>query len=66
MKSTTNQELFTEITSEEAASVNGGWFWLAVTGVATVYGVLPDAQKQKVNRAFSKFGQALFQPVKVY
>ncbi|OYE04378.1 hypothetical protein [Nostoc sp. 'Peltigera membranacea cyanobiont' 232] len=58
--------LFTEITSEESASINGGWFWVAVTGMATVYGVLRDAQKQKVNRAFSKLGQALFQPVKVY
>jgi hypothetical protein len=66
MQSTDKEQLFTEITAEEAAAVNGAWFFAAVGAAAAVYGVLPDAQKQKVNRAFIKVGQALFQPVKVY
>ncbi|MBF2014135.1 MAG: hypothetical protein IGS23_02745 [Rivularia sp. T60_A2020_040] len=61
-----NNLLFTEITTEEAAAVNGAWFFVAIGTAATVYGVLPDAQKQKVNRAFIKAGQFLFGSVKVY
>lgn len=58
--------LFTEITDVEATAVKGGWFWTAVIACGTVYGVLPDAQKQWVNQRFQDIGRALFQPVKVY
>lgn len=58
--------LFTEITDVEATAVKGGWFWGAVRAGAAVYSVLPDAQKQWVNRRFQDIGRALFQPVKVY
>jgi hypothetical protein len=55
-----------ELTNEDTSAVNGGWFWVAAGTAIALYGVLPDAQKQFVNRGFQKAGQALFQPVKVY
>lgn len=55
-----------ELTNEEISVVNGGWFWIAAGTAIALYGVLPDQQKQYVNRGFQMAGQALFQPVKVY
>lgn len=67
LKHTDSESYLTDLdlTDENIDEINGGWFFAAVTAAAAVYGVLPDAQKQWVNRRFQNAWNFI-KPIPVY